>query len=51
MIAVIKAAVESGVTFFDTAEIYGQFRNEELVGEALAPFRRRVKIALPGTPR
>jgi len=45
MIAVIKAAVESGVTFFDTAEIYGPFKNEELVGEALAPFRERVKIA------
>ena len=45
MIAVIDAAVESGVTFFDTAEIYGPFKNEELVGEALAPFRGRVKIA------
>src|SRR6266576_2906263 len=45
MIAVINAAVESGVTFFDTAEIYGPFKNEELVGEALAPFRGRVKIA------
>lgn len=45
MIAVIKAAVESGVTFFDTAEIYGPFKNEELVGEALAPFRGQVKIA------
>ena len=45
MIAVIRAAVESGVTFFDTAEIYGPFKNEELVGEALAPFRRRVAIA------
>ena len=45
MIAVIRAAVESGVTFFDTAEIYGPFKNEELVGEALAPFRGRVKIA------
>src|ERR1044071_8041114 len=45
MTAVIKAAVESGVTFFDTAEIYGPFKNEELVGEALAPFRGRVKIA------
>ena len=45
MIAVIRAAVESGVTFFDTAEIYGPFRNEELVGEALAPFRADVKIA------
>src|SRR5271165_117565 len=45
MIAVIRSAVESGVTFFDTAEIYGPFKNEELVGEALAPFRGRVKIA------
>ena len=45
MIAVIRAAVESGVTFFDTAEIYGPWKNEELVGEALAPFRSRVKIA------
>ncbi len=45
MIAVIRAAVESGVTFFDTAEIYGPFKNEELVGEALAPFRAQVKIA------
>jgi aryl-alcohol dehydrogenase-like predicted oxidoreductase len=45
MIAVIHAAVENGVTFFDTAEIYGPWKNEELVGEALAPFRGRVKIA------
>ena len=45
MIAVIRAAVENGVTFFDTAEIYGPWKNEELVGEALAPFRGRVKIA------
>jgi aryl-alcohol dehydrogenase-like predicted oxidoreductase len=45
MISVIRAAVEGGVTFFDTAEIYGPFKNEELVGEALAPFRGRVKIA------
>jgi aryl-alcohol dehydrogenase-like predicted oxidoreductase len=45
MISVIRSAVESGVTFFDTAEIYGPFKNEELVGEALAPFRGRVKIA------
>jgi len=44
-IAVIRGAVERGVTFFDTAEIYGPFKNEELVGEALAPFRRRVAIA------
>jgi len=39
MIAVIRAAVERGVTFFDTAEAYGPFTNEELIGEALAPFR------------
>ena len=45
MIAVIRAAVERGVTFFDTAEVYGPFTNEELVGEALAPFRGRVVIA------
>jgi aryl-alcohol dehydrogenase-like predicted oxidoreductase len=45
MISVIRAAVEGGITFFDTAEIYGPFKNEELVGEALAPFRGRVKIA------
>ena len=45
MIAVIRAAVGSGVTFFDTAEIYGPFKNEELVGEALAPFRGQVAIA------
>src|SRR5262245_52023712 len=45
MIAVIRAAVESGVTFFDTAEVYGPFTNEELVGEALAPFRELVVIA------
>jgi aryl-alcohol dehydrogenase-like predicted oxidoreductase len=45
MIAVIRTAVERGVTLFDTAEIYGPFTNEELVGEALAPFRARVKIA------
>jgi aryl-alcohol dehydrogenase-like predicted oxidoreductase len=44
-IALIRAAVERGVTFFDTAEVYGPFTNEELVGEALAPFRDRVKIA------
>ena len=44
-IALIRAAVESGVTFFDTAEVYGPFTNEELVGEALAPFRDLVKIA------
>ena len=45
MIALIRAAVERGITFFDTAEIYGPFTNEELVGEALAPFRGRVAIA------
>ncbi|HLK69829.1 MAG TPA: aldo/keto reductase [Bryobacteraceae bacterium] len=45
MIKVIQAAVELGVTFFDTAEVYGPFLNEELVGEALAPFRRQVAIA------
>jgi aryl-alcohol dehydrogenase-like predicted oxidoreductase len=45
MIAVIRAAVERGVTFFDTAEVYGPFANEELVGEALAPFRGQVVIA------
>src|SRR5258706_1927141 len=45
MIAVIRAAVERGVTLFDTAEVYGPFTNEELVGEALAPFRDRVVIA------
>jgi aryl-alcohol dehydrogenase-like predicted oxidoreductase len=44
-IALIRAAVERGVTFFDTAEVYGPFTNEELVGEALAPFRDRVAIA------
>ena len=45
MIDVIRAAVERDVTFFDTAEMYGPFTNEELVGEALAPFRGRVVIA------
>src|SRR5208283_2165610 len=45
MISVIRAAVERGVTLFDTAEIYGPFTNEELVGEALAPFRSHVVIA------
>jgi aryl-alcohol dehydrogenase-like predicted oxidoreductase len=45
MIALIHAAVERGVTFFDTAEVYGPFANEELVGEALAPFKGRVVIA------
>jgi len=45
MIALLRAALERGVTFFDTAEIYGPFTNEELVGEALAPMRERVVIA------
>jgi len=45
MISVIRTAVERGVTFFDTAEVYGPFTNEELVGEALAPFRGKVVIA------
>jgi len=45
MIAFIRTAVERGVTFFDTAEIYGPYTNEELVGEALAPLRRQVVIA------
>jgi aryl-alcohol dehydrogenase-like predicted oxidoreductase len=44
-VAVIRAAVERGVTFFDTAQVYGPFKNEELLGEALAPFRGRVVIA------
>lgn len=44
-IALIRGAVERGVTFFDTAEVYGPFVNEELVGEALAPFRKQVVIA------
>ena len=45
MIALIRKAIEQGVTFFDTAEAYGPFTNEELVGEALAPFRKQVVIA------
>ena len=45
MTALLRAAVERGVTFFDTAEVYGPFSNEELVGEALAPFRKQVVIA------
>jgi len=45
MISLIRATVERGVTFFDTAEVYGPFTNEELVGEALAPFRKQVVIA------
>ena len=59
MISVIRGAVERGVTFFDTAQVYGPFANEELVGEALAPFREQVVIAtkfgfkfeIEGTPR
>jgi aryl-alcohol dehydrogenase-like predicted oxidoreductase len=45
MISLLRAAVEHGVTFFDTAEVYGPFRNEELLGEALFPFRGKVVIA------
>src|SRR6266581_3919014 len=45
MISLLRSAVERGVTFFDTAEAYGPFANEELVGEALAPFRDQVAIA------
>src|SRR5437899_1959799 len=45
MIALLRAAVERGVTFFDTAEVYGPFTNEELLGEALSPFRGHVVIA------
>jgi aryl-alcohol dehydrogenase-like predicted oxidoreductase len=45
MISLIRSAVERGVTFFDTAEVYGPFTNEELVGEALAPVRKQVAIA------
>jgi aryl-alcohol dehydrogenase-like predicted oxidoreductase len=45
MISLIRSAVERGITFFDTAEVYGPFINEELVGEALAPFRGKVVIA------
>lgn len=44
MISQLHSAVEKGVTFFDTAEVYGPFTNEELVGEALAPVRERVVI-------
>ena len=46
MIALIRKAVELGVTFFDTAEVYGPFINEELVGEAVFPFRKEVVIAM-----
>src|SRR5438034_2662425 len=45
MISLLRTAVERGVTFFDTAEVYGPFTNEELLGEALSPFRGRVVIA------
>src|SRR5438034_3876389 len=45
MISLIRAGVERGITLFDTAEAYGPFTNEELVGEALAPFRDQVVIA------
>src|SRR5580692_11172580 len=45
MISLIRSAVERGITFFDTAEVYGPFTNEELVGEALAPLRDQVVIA------
>src|SRR6266446_1639567 len=45
MISLLHAAVDRGVTFFDTAEVYGPFINEELVGEALAPVREKVVIA------
>src|SRR5690349_21381780 len=45
MISLLRTAVERGVTFFDTAEVYGPFNNEELVGEALAPLREQVVIA------
>src|ERR1700686_1643112 len=45
MTDLLRAAVERGITFFDTAEVYGPFTNEELVGEALAPFRKQVVIA------
>src|SRR5215467_15947195 len=45
MVSVIRSAVDLGVTFFDTAEVYGPFTNEELVGKALAPLRNRVLIA------
>src|SRR3981189_160329 len=45
MTALLRAAVERGITFFDTAEVYAPFTNEELVGEALAPFHGKVVIA------
>src|SRR4249920_1686306 len=45
MTALLHAAVERGITFFDTAEVYGPYTNEDLVGQALAPFRDKVVIA------
>ncbi len=45
MIVLMNKAIEQGVTFFDTAEVYGPYNNEELVGEALAPYRNKVVIA------
>src|SRR6478736_163342 len=45
MTALLHAAVERGITFFDTAEVYGPFTNEELLGEALSPFRDKVVLA------
>jgi len=45
MISLLRTAVELGITFFDTAEVYGPFINEELVGEALSPFQGKVMIA------
>src|ERR1700680_1271677 len=45
MISLLHAAVDRGITFFDTAEVYGPFTNEELVGEALAPFRQQLVSA------
>src|SRR3984893_13553590 len=45
MIALLRAAVDRGITFFDTAEVYGPYTNEELIGEALSPLRDRVVIA------
>src|SRR5512142_1346332 len=45
MISLVRSAVERGVTFFDTAEVYGPFTNEELLGQALSPFRGQVVVA------
>ena len=45
MISLLQTAVERGITFFDTAEVYGPFTNEELVGEALSPFHNKIAIA------